>query len=32
MKDVYLKVPRLIHCFGNENNIVSIDMVIEMLN
>lgn len=31
MKDVYLKVPRLIHCFGNENNIVSIDMVIEML-
>lgn len=31
MKDIYLKVPRLIHCFGNENNIVGIDTVIEML-
>ena len=31
MENIYLKVPRLIHCFGNEKNIVRINMVIEML-
>lgn len=32
MENIYLRVPRLIHCFGNEKNIVDVDMVIEMLN
>lgn len=31
MSNVYKKVPRLIHCFGTEKNIVNIDMVVEMI-
>ena len=31
MQDIYLNVPRLIHCFGTERNIINIDMVIEMI-
>lgn len=31
MENIYLKVPRLIHCFGNEKNIIDINVVIEML-
>ena len=32
MENIYLKVPRLIHCFGNENNIDEVNKDIQTID